>query len=40
LEITGNTLYDGHDFHDDVKIVHFTRSTNKPHEWTEYDRFN
>ena len=40
LKITGNTLYDGHDFHDDVKIVHFTRSTNKPHEWTEYDRFN
>jgi hypothetical protein len=40
LEITGNKLYDGRDFHDDVKIVHFTRSTNKPHEWTEYDRFN
>lgn len=40
LEITGNKLYDGRDFHGDVKIVHFTRSNNKPHEWTEYDRFN
>ena len=40
LEITGNKLYDGRDFHSDVKIVHFTRSTNKPHEWIEYDRFS
>jgi len=39
-EITGNVLYDGHDFHEDVKMVHFTRSTNKPHNWKNYDRFN
>lgn len=40
LEITGNTLYDGYDFHSDVKVVHFTNSMNKPHRWTEYDRFS
>lgn len=39
FEITGNKLYDGIDFHPDIKMVHFTRSTNKPHEWKEYERF-
>lgn len=39
LEITGNILWNGEDFHEDVKIVHFTRSTNKPHEWKEYERY-
>ena len=40
IEVTGNEyLYNG-DFHKDIKMVHFTNSMNKPHEWTEYDRFN
>lgn len=39
LEITGNCLWDGEDFHEDIKMVHFTRSTNKPHEWKEYERY-
>jgi len=39
LDITGNVLYDGHDFHRDIKLVHFTRSTNKPHEWENYKRY-
>lgn len=39
FEITGNLLYDGSDFHPDIKMVHFTRSTNKPHEWINYERY-
>lgn len=39
FEITGNKLYNGNDFHEDIKIVHFTRSTNKPHEWKDYERY-
>lgn len=38
IEVTGNEyLYDGN-FHKDIKIVHFTNSMNKPHEWVEYHR--
>ena len=40
-ETTGNDyLYDGIDFHPDIKMVHFTHSLNKPHEWKDYDKFN
>lgn len=39
-EVTGNEyIYDGN-FHPDLKIVHFTNSMNKPHEWKDYDKFN
>lgn len=39
-EVTGNGyLWNGEDFHPDVKIVHFTRSTNKPHEWNKYENY-
>ena len=40
-EVTGNDyLYNGNDFHPDIKIIHFTDSMNKPHEWKDYGRFN
>lgn len=39
-ESTGNDyLFDGDNFHPDVKMVHFTHSLNKPHEWKNYDKF-
>ena len=39
-EVTGNDyIYNGQ-FHPDLKMVHFTNSMNKPHEWKEYDRFS
>lgn len=39
-EVTGNDyLYNGNDFHPDIKIVHFTNSMNKPHEWENYERY-
>ena len=38
-EITGNDyIYLGDKFHNDIKMVHFTHSMNKPHEWTDYDK--
>ena len=40
-EITGNEyVYLGGEFHPDIKFVHFTHSSNKPHLWTDYDKFN
>jgi len=40
IEVTGNThLYDG-EFHKDIKMVHFTNSMNKPHEWKDYVKYN
>jgi hypothetical protein len=39
-EVTGNSyLWDGEDFHPDIKMVHFTRSDNKPHEWNKYENY-
>ncbi len=38
-ELTGNEyIYLGGQFHKDIKMVHFTHSMNKPHEWTDYDK--
>ena len=38
-EITGNDyIYLGDKFHNDIKMVHFTHSMNKPHEWSDYDK--
>ena len=40
METTGNNyLFDGNNFHPDIKMVHFTHSLNKPHEWKYYDKF-
>jgi len=40
VEVTGNKhLYDG-EFHKDIKMVHFTNSMNKPHEWKDYAKYN
>jgi hypothetical protein len=39
-ETTGNKfLFLGEEFHPDVKIVHFTHGSNKPHEWDYYDLY-
>ena len=38
-DITGNDyIYLGGKFHNDIKMVHFTHSMNKPHEWSDYDK--
>ena len=40
-EITGNEyVYLGGEFHPDIKFVHFTHSSNKPHLWADYGKFN
>ena len=40
-EITGNEyVYLGGEFHPDIKFVHFSHSSNKPHLWVDYDKFN
>ena len=31
--------YLGQEFHPDIKFVHFTHSSNKPHEWKDYEIF-
>ena len=37
---TGNDyVYLGGEFHPDIKMVHFTRSENKPHNWKDYRYF-
>ena len=37
---TGNDYaYLGQEFHPDIKFVHFTHSSNKPHEWKDYEIF-
>ena len=37
---TGNDYaYLGKEFHPDIKFVHFTHSSNKPHEWKDYEIF-
>ena len=36
-EETGNDYLFMGEFHDDVKLVHFTHIANKPHEWKYYD---
>jgi hypothetical protein len=38
-EVTGNEYLYKDDFHPDIKIVHFTNSMNKPHEWINYKRY-
>jgi len=39
-ELTGNEFaYMGGEFHEDIKFVHFTHSSNKPHEWIDYEIF-
>lgn len=39
-QTTGNQyLFLGDEFHPDVKIVHFTHSSNKPHEWEYYNLY-
>ena len=39
-QATGNDyLFLGNEFHPDVKIVHFTHSSNKPHEWEYYNLY-
>ena len=39
--ITNNDyVYLGGEFHPDIKIVHFTHTINKPHEWKDYKKFN
>jgi|TARA_Y100000310_G_scaffold335768_2_gene418610 hypothetical protein len=37
---TGNDyVYLGGEFHPDIKMVHFTRPENKPHDWIDYHSF-
>tara|TARA_R110001592_G_scaffold61672_5_gene188274 strand:- start:3686 stop:4363 length:678 start_codon:yes stop_codon:yes gene_type:complete len=38
-ELTGNKLFNNHVWHSDIKMVHFTSSQNKPHEWIHYDKY-
>ena len=39
-QVTGNDyVYLGGEFHPDIKMVHFTHSTNKPHDWEDYASF-
>lgn len=39
-ERTGNPyLFLGDEFHPDIKMVHFTSTINKPHEWSGYGAF-
>ena len=38
-EITGNKYLYKDDFHPDIKMVHFTNSLNKPHEWSQYQYY-
>ena len=39
-ELTGNNyIYLGGEFHEDIKLVHFTHHANKPHEWEGYKYF-
>ena len=39
-DLTGNQyIYLGGEFHDDIKMVHFTHSINKPNEWKDYNNF-
>lgn len=41
MEVTGNDyLYLGGEFHDDIKMVHFAHSMNKPHEWEDVGEFH
>jgi hypothetical protein len=38
--ITNNDyIYLGGEFHNDIKLVHFTHSLNKPHKWKDYQYF-
>ena len=36
----GKTLYDGVKFNNDIKIIHFTHTLNKPSDWTQCNDFN
>ena len=39
-EVTGNDyIYMGGEFHPDIKMVHFTHATNKPHDWEDINEF-
>jgi hypothetical protein len=33
----GATLYDGLEFNQDIKLIHFTHTLNKPHKWHGYE---
>ena len=35
-----NYIYLGGEFHNDIKMVHFTHSINKPENWKDYKYFN
>jgi len=40
-KITNNNyIYLGGEFHNDIKMVHFTHSINKPENWKDYKYFN
>ena len=41
LQLTGNELYNSNVkmWHHDIKMVHFTSSMNKPHEWVHYEQY-
>lgn len=39
-EISGNDYIYLGGFHPDIKLVHFTHTDNKPHEWKEYETFS
>ena len=40
FEETGNDyIYMGGEFHPDIKFVHFTHATNKPHDWEDIKEF-
>lgn len=39
-KLTGNDyIYLGGEFHEDIKLVHFTHHANKPHDWEGYKYF-
>ena len=39
-KLTGNDfIYLGGEFHEDIKLVHFTHRMNQPHNWEDYKKF-
>ena len=39
-KLTGNDyIYLGGEFHEDIKLVHFTHRMNQPHNWEDYKNF-
>ena len=37
--LTGSPLFENETFNSDIKMVHFTHSLNKPHEWKIYEKY-